>query len=121
MKRVLIIDDSMVTRMFLRGMLESFGFELFEAVDGEDGLFKIKELNPDLIFMDLLMPKKDGTDVLRELYEMNNKIPVIILSADIQQPTKDLCFSLGAAAFLHKPIDEKEMKDTVAKLLNLAS
>jgi twitching motility two-component system response regulator PilH len=111
----------MVTRMFIKGMLESFYFELLEAVDGEDGLAKIDELSPDLIFMDILMPKKDGTDVLRELKEKSNDIPVVILSADIQQPTKDLCFSLGASAFLHKPVNENEIKETVVKLLNLAS
>ena len=70
--------------------------EISEAVNGLEGIKKIRENTPDLIFLDLLMPELDGFEVLERLKKSDLKIPVIVLTADIQETSKKRCFDLGA-------------------------
>ncbi len=120
MKKVLLVDDSTVTRLVLKDLLAKFNIDILEANNGNDAIELILSEKVDLVIMDLLMPEKSGTDVLREIntLSLTDTLPVIILSADIQKPTKNLCLELGAVEFFPKPIPMKELSVYVEKYLN---
>ena len=107
MARVLIIDDSWLIRKTVAGFLKAHGYEYKEATGGEEGIAFALEYKPDCIFLDLLMPDIDGFDVLEKFKEKNVTAPVIILTADIQETTKQKCFKAGAFEFLQKPPKEE--------------
>jgi len=103
MPRLLIIDDSLLTRNMLKRFLTDYGYDVTEATDGQKGLEKVRELKPDAIISDLLMPNMDGFQLLKALKEEGNTIPVIIFSANIQKTVMDECLALGAFDFFYKP------------------
>jgi len=117
MKRILIIDDSLFQRRIVSSPLNAQGFEVHEAINGKEGLEKIIEIKPDLILLDILMPEKDGIEVLTELKANNNKIPVIMLTSDVQDSTRDECLSLGARAFLNKPVKSEELLPVINSII----
>lgn len=117
MSCILIIDDSVFQRRIVSAPLRNEGFIVHEAVNGNDGLEKIRELNPDLILLDILMPEKDGLQVLRELHEKGNVIPVVMLTSDVQDSTRAECLSLGANAFLNKPVKAEPLIPVITSLL----
>lgn len=104
MATILVIDDSGFQRKIMRKIISSEGHDVAEAANGEEGVEQIAALKPDLITLDLVMPEFGGIDVLTKLKEMGNLIPVIVISADIQDSTKEECMDLGAAAFVNKPV-----------------
>ena len=85
-------------------ILEKAGYGTITAGDGLEVLEKIDQEKPDCILLDLLMPKMSGIDVLKELHEKKNIIPVIVLSGDVQKTTQVECKNLGAFDFVEKPI-----------------
>lgn len=109
MKKILIVDDSLFQRRIMSAPLKAHGFEVHEAVNGKEGLEKIIEIRPDLILLDILMPEKDGIQVLTELQMSRNKIPIIMLTSDVQDSTRNECLSLGAQAFLNKPVKSEDL------------
>ncbi len=116
MAHILVTDDSNFLRRRAIAILKEAGHDISEAADGKECLERIASQQPDLLFLDLVMPELDGFGVLRELKAQGNPLPVIILSADIQQGVKQECLELGAAAFLHKPplqADVCEILDTI--------
>ena len=117
MARVLLVDDSMYQRIKLRKILEAAGYEVVEGSDGEQGLAVAASSNPDCMLLDLLMPKVDGMQVLRQLQENHQTIPVIIHTSDIQLETKKECLYLGAVAFLNKPASEADLLAAIADAL----
>lgn len=117
MSRILIVDDSLFQRRVVSAPLKAQGFETFEAVNGKEGLEKILEVKPDLILLDILMPEKNGIEVLKELKRAQNTIPVIMLTSDVQESTRDECLSLGAQAFVNKPVKAEELLPIITSLL----
>ncbi len=113
MARILIVDDSWLTRRSLNTIMTSFGHEIIEAENGHQGLTIAKEQTPDCILLDLLMPGLSGFDVLAEMKENQLAIPVIVVSADIQNTTREKCIALGAIGFLNKPPNEDELRELV--------
>jgi chemotaxis protein CheC len=120
-ERVLIIDDSWLIRQVLNKMLLKFGYEGLLAVDEKAGIDLIVSESPDCILCDLLMPDLDGFAVLEYLQTQRLKIPVVILTADIQETSRAKCIKLGAAAFLNKPPQEGEVQASIAAALEQAS
>ena len=111
-KRVLLADDSANARGILRFMFQSQGFEIIEAVDGEDALAKAASSLPDLIVLDGMMPRKSGFDVCRELKQdpTTRSIPVILLSAIAQaDPGRDWSREAPADRFISKPFQMREL------------
>ncbi|TLX73729.1 response regulator [Labilibacter sediminis] len=106
---ILIIDDSITTRNFLSNILKENGHEVTEAADGVEGLIKTNQIKPEMILLDLLMPNMDGFQVLRELKKNKISIPVIVLTADIQDDVKEECYELGAKYFLNKPFKANDI------------
>ncbi len=115
--KLLVIDDSMVSRMITKKVLLSINAEIIEASNGEDGIKKAREDRPDLIILDLLMPEMDGFKVLEKIKTESMGIPVIVLSADIQDTTRERVLKLGASGFVHKPPSEDDITKVIESIL----
>ncbi len=106
-RQVLVVDDEPNIRELCRLYLEREGFAVTEAVDGIDGIGKAKELRPDLVVLDLMMPGKSGFDVCKELRLLD--IPCIMLTARGDEVDKILGLELGADDYLTKPFSPREL------------
>ena len=104
MAKILIVDDSGFSRNVSKRALQAEGFEVLTAADGRQGLSAIEANDPDVVLLDLLMPVLDGFEVLRALQERGDRRPVIVVSADIQETTRDRVLALGARGILNKPV-----------------
>ena len=107
MTSILVVDDSEFSRQITVDMLEASGYKVLEAGSGIDGLEKAERHKPDCMLLDLLMPEMDGREVLTTLDEKGLTIPVIVLSADIQETTRKDCIELGAIDFVKKPLKKE--------------
>ena len=107
MKKVLIVDDEQDIVESLKFVLESEGYECYSAFNGEDGLKSAKELMPDLIILDIMMPKMNGYKISR-LLKFDSKyknIPIIMLTARSQEEDKLIGEETGADEYITKPFD----------------
>ena len=103
MARILIVDDSMFQRANLQAIVRQGGYDSTEAANGREALALIAADPPDLLLIDLIMPEVNGMEILEMLREQHSRIPVIVITADIQDTVRQECLALGAAAVLHKP------------------
>ena len=103
MARLLIVDDSKFQRLQVTEILQGAGYEVLEAGGGQEGIDLAVRDRPDCIVLDLLMPDVDGLEVLKRLGEIKLEIPVIVLTADIQETTHQMSLELGAREILGKP------------------
>jgi DNA-binding response OmpR family regulator len=116
MKRILFIEDEAALQKTFGDILKSEGFEVISALDGETGLNLAKKENPDLVLLDLILPKIHGLDVLREIKQNENtkNIPVIVLT-NIESIEKiDKALELGATTYLVK--SDYSLEDVIAKI-----
>jgi CheY-like chemotaxis protein len=114
---IVIIDDSNFQRKIISKFVKAEGHETFEGANGKIGLELIATHKPDIILCDLVMPEVDGFEVLRILQERGSKIPIIILTADIQAPVREQCMQLGAKKFLNKPFNQGQMREALEEIL----
>lgn len=116
-KRILVIDDEPDVVKMLRARLESNGYNVVSASDGEEGLGKVGSEKPDLIILDIRMPRMDGYTFLRELKskQEGNILPVIVLSAKGEM--KDLFAVEGIRDYLVKPYRPEELLEKIRKHL----
>jgi DNA-binding response OmpR family regulator len=114
--KILIIDDDTHISEALRLYLEKEGHEIKNAYDGAEGLMLFKKYEPDLVLLDIMMPKKDGWQVCREIREISSK-PIIMLTAKGEVFDKVLGLELGADDFLAKPVDMKELSARIKAVL----
>jgi len=113
LKKVLIIDDSKFARESLRKMLKSLEYEVIgEAVDGLDGLEKIKELNPDLIITDIEMPKLDGISMIKEIRRYNDSIKIVVVSSMVNSQVIQEAVKLKASV-IKKPLKETRLLNAI--------
>lgn len=119
--KILIVDDTVDTVELLRKRLRSEGYDTAEAYDGEEGLQQVTEYNPDLIVLDVMMPKLDGYEVCQRLKtdEHTRYIPILMLTAksDVESKVKGL--DIGADDYLAKPFDYKELSARIRSLLTI--
>jgi CheY-like chemotaxis protein len=113
MTSILIVDDAAFARRMLRKILSSNGYEILEASNGREGLEMVRTHTPDCILTDILMPDVDGFGFIKMLQAENFQIPTIIISADIQDASRNLGTELGAVGFLNKPVKENEVLTAV--------
>ena len=116
-RRVLVIDDSGLARRTVRQILEPSGYDVIEAHDGISGLERYFVDKPDVVLLDLVMTGMYGLDVLTKLRELDTEARVVVVSADIQTPSREAAEAAGAAAFLNKPVDEREVLRTLDTVL----
>jgi two-component system, OmpR family, alkaline phosphatase synthesis response regulator PhoP len=107
--RILVIEDNEDLAFGLRNNLEIEGYDVEVAADGRSGLTRARELRPDLIVLDLMLPSLDGYHVLRELRDEGNDVPVIVLTARTEEADKVRGFRLGADDYVTKPFGILEL------------
>ena len=106
-KSVLIVDDEEATREILQIILEMTGYQVFSAEDGADALEKVADHLPDIILLDMMMPKMDGL----------THLPIIILSGNSFDRVERQSLAAGANCFLAKPIDPEDLLAHMEQLL----
>jgi two-component system KDP operon response regulator KdpE len=114
--RILIVDDDPAILKFLRANLKAGSYETLAAVDGAQALQVFERELPDLVLLDITMPRMDGFDVCRRLREWS-KIPIIMLSARGDEMDKVKCLELGADDYLTKPFGVDELLARVRAVL----
>jgi CheY-like chemotaxis protein len=119
MKRILVIEDVEVQSKLIRSILEKRGYEVITAKDGVEGLKRVRESRPDLVVLDTVMPKMGGLSVcgLLKNNAATRDIPVVILSARKTEEDEKLYSQVKADAFLPKPVDNRELAETVSRFL----
>ena len=121
MSKILIVDDSVFQRRKIQKALQSEQYDILEASNGQQGLNAVRDLHPDCVILDLLMPDMSGLDFLKILRERSDATPVVVLTADIQETTSQECLNLGAREVLHKLSSSSEtetLRQTIAAILN---
>jgi DNA-binding response OmpR family regulator len=121
--RVLVVDDEPDLIRILEFGLRAAGYQVDIAADGQEGLKKARELRPDIILLDLMLPKLDGYKVCRLLKfdERYRQIPIIILSARTQPGDQSLAIQMGANRFVTKPYEFSEILAFIEDLLKTES
>ena len=118
MKKIMIVDDAMFMRKIIRKTMEAMeSFVIIEAVDGEEAVRIYKELLPDLVLMDITMPKKNGLEALEEICGFDPNAKVIMCSAVGQDPMIAQALTLGALDFIVKPFKTDELTRVVSHYL----
>src|SRR5215813_15438254 len=108
-QKILIVDDSALSRRTLRRILETAGYEVKEADDGMTALEVYFLEKPSLVLLDLVMKGMYGIDVLVKLREMDPQARVVVASADIQSSTRTMVDEAGALGFIHKPFVSQQV------------
>jgi len=122
LSRVLLVEDNKVNQMVFIGMLNSFGFEVNVAENGEQGVEMWQQGKFDAVFMDIQMPVLDGlaaTQQIRAAEKEGEHTLIIALTANAFSTDKEACMDAGMDAFLTKPLDINELADTLAVCLQL--
>ena len=116
--KVLVVEDSSFARMAVTkvvgGLLPQA--EFFEAADGKTGLALFQTMRPDLVLTDLLMPNMNGEDLIRSIRQIDENVPIIVMTANIQKPAREKVEALGVAGFVTKPVIGDSIK-TLRSLL----
>ena len=122
MAQILIVDDSPTEAHVLKGMLEKNGFQVETAENGTEGIERAKELKPDLILMDVVMPGLNGFQATRQLTKApeTSDIPVIIVTTKDQETDRVWGMRQGARDFLSKPVAEKTLMEKINLVLATA-
>ena len=118
-KKILVIEDEPHISKLVKVVLEKKGFEVIQAFVGREGLQKAKSEKPDLIILDVMMPKMDGFEVAKILgaAKETKEIPIIMLSSAAQFKDKIKGIESGAVDYLTKPFDNKELLEKVKECL----
>ena len=113
--KILVCDDSILARKKLKDYIISLGCtEVFEAADGEEAIAQYEVNKPDIIFMDIVMPKKDGIEALKGILEINPSAKVIMASSVGTQSYLKDAIKAGATDFLQKPLDPEQVKKLIS-------
>lgn len=115
-KRVLICDDEPQLREMIASWLSGLGFSVTEATDGAECLQMLSQVRPDVIVLDLNMPKVNGINVLRKISDQNLSIPVIILSGASSKPSMSELERLGQSNFMNKPFAMSQLVSKIDRL-----
>ena len=118
MPKILIIDDAHIIHMRLRQILAGVKCECFTADDGIEGVEMCKEIKPDLVTLDITMPRLNGLETLKKIIEVAPSMKIIIISAMGQKQLVLQALELGARDFIVKPFDKERVLETVQKILN---
>ena len=108
--RILNIDDSTVNNMLMEHILNSLGHETISVIEGSEAIEKIREYQPDVIILDLMMPGKSGLDVLEDLRAEGIQTPVIVITAMNSHDLRNQAFALGAADYQPKPVNANSLQ-----------
>ena len=118
MAKFMIVDDSLFQRKNLGKFVKQLGWEVVgEASNGKDAIEIYRHLNPDVVFMDLVMPEMEGIDAVEKLLEIDRDAKIIVVSSLGYSEIVDKALSLGAKQFITKPVNFEETADMVRTVL----
>ena len=116
--RVLIVDDAVVVRLMIKDILEQNDYEVVgECCNGHEAIEKYKELRPDVMTLDIIMPEKDGIEALEEILNFDQKAKVVMLTAVDQREALLRAIKLGAVDYIVKPFEEERVLSAVQSAL----
>lgn len=118
MTSILVVEDSWLTRRVICKILRAEGYETWEASSGPEALELLDTQTPNCMLLDLLMPDMEGREVLQAMREKGIKVPVIVITADIQSTTRSECMELGAIAVINKMPNSDELVGWIKKALS---
>ncbi|KZL91339.1 response regulator [Clostridium magnum] len=112
MIKILIVDDSSFSQRITANLIRKFlsDVDLYFANDGQEGLEAYKSINPDYTFVDLLMPKISGKEMIEFIKKFENDAKIIVVSADVQKSVREDMEVLGIMSFINKPFNEDKAK-----------
>ncbi|MCP5464151.1 MAG: response regulator [Deltaproteobacteria bacterium] len=117
-KKILIVDDAQFMRMMIKDVVSSLQLEVVgEACNGEEGVKMYQELKPDLVTLDLVMPKMGGIEAMKAIREFDPEAKVIVVSAIDQREILMEAIRLGAQDFIVKPFEETRVQSAIQKAL----
>ena len=118
-KKILIVDDDPKTLKLIRDLLRTSGYETIEATNGKDGVKLAKNKKPDLILMDVIMPKMEGFSAAHAIKTdwATKEIPVIMLTSVDPKATKEFGKGVVTEGYITKPFDLQELLGTISRLL----
>jgi len=116
---ILLVEDNLHNRRIFAGVLKYYGFSVQEAVDGEEALARVAQATPDLILMDLSLPRMDGWEATRRIRAMPGleQLPIIALTAHAMSGDEERALEAGCTSYLAKPISPKKVVKAVKALL----
>ena len=116
---ILVVDDSPTERRFITSKLEEKGYTVITAADGEEALEKAMTENPPLMVLDIILPKKNGFQVCRQLKTTpeTKGIKIIMLSSKSQDSDRFWGLQQGADVYMTKPVDEGELLNAIARFV----
>lgn len=116
--KILIADDSILARKQLKDMISTIGTPVFiEAKDGQGAIDQYKQNKPDLVFLDIVMPNKDGNIAIDEIIGYDPQATIIIASSAGTQSELKRAIESGAKEFIQKPLDQQQVINTVNRFL----
>lgn len=116
-KRILLVEDELGLRITIGDRLKTEGYEVETASEGQEGYDKALAGHFDLLLLDIMLPRKSGLDICRDLRQNNRTLPVLMLTARDQTPDKVLGLKIGADDYLTKPFDMLELLARIEALL----
>jgi two-component system chemotaxis response regulator CheY len=117
MSKILIVDDSQFVRSTIKQMLISKNQEIIgEAADGIEAVEKYKQLHPDLVIMDIMMPKKNGLEAMKDIQQYDQKCKIVVCSSLHQDEIMKTAKKLGALAYLFKPFEIKKLMNIIHQI-----
>jgi two-component system, chemotaxis family, chemotaxis protein CheY len=119
MKKVLIVDDASVARLIIKKILIQGGFTIIgEAANGKDALVKYKDLKPDVVTMDMIMPEADGIQATKDILAFDGNAKVVIVSSIDQKEMLARAIKAGASSYIVKPFESDRVISTLNEILN---
>ena len=116
--KVLVSDDSILVRKKLKDSLMSMGIsEIYEATDGQEAIDFYKKYSPDVIFMDIVMPVKNGLEALIEIMNIDAHAKVVIASSTVTKSHLKEAVKAGAYEFIQKPIEDDKLKQIIENVI----
>lgn len=117
-RTLLVTDDAMIIREIIKDMATAAGWEVVgEATNGQEAVERYRELRPDAVTLDLVMPEYDGLQALHGIMEFDSEAKILVVSALEQRGVLKDAFKAGATDFVSKPFDDGSLKESLGQLL----
>jgi chemosensory pili system protein ChpA (sensor histidine kinase/response regulator) len=118
-RTVMVVDDSVTVRKVTSRLLERHGFEVVLAKDGLDAITKLEDIRPDIMLLDIEMPRMDGFEVASLVRHNPNLIglPIIMITSRTGEKHRERAFQIGVNAYMGKPFQEQQLLETISELL----
>lgn len=117
-KKILVVDDSALTKALISKTLSEAGYEVVNAENGAQGLLVFEKEHPDLVLTDFMMPITDGLELAEKIRARDKHVPIILISVEFNKEIKDRAQRLGINDYLFKSFEKKELLRKVDALIN---